>query len=70
LWTSHRRRPDRSGGEPVERPVHFAEVLATLYHCLGIDANATTVRDLAGRPQYVVDKFRPMARIGLEVHPR
>ncbi|MFM7071090.1 MAG: DUF1501 domain-containing protein [Planctomycetota bacterium] len=54
---------DRLGGEPVERPVHFAEVLATLYHRLGIDANATTVRDLAGRPQYVVDKFRPMREL-------
>ena len=54
---------DRLGGEPVERPVHFAEVLATLYHRLGIDPNATTVRDLAGRPQYVVDKFRPMREL-------
>ena len=54
---------DRLGGEPVERPVHFAEVLATLYHRLGIDANATTVRDLAGRPQYVVEKFRPMREL-------
>jgi hypothetical protein len=54
---------DRLGGEPVERPVHFAEVLATLYQRLGIDPNATTVRDLAGRPQYVVDKFRPMREL-------
>ncbi len=54
---------DRVGGEPVERPGHFAEVFATLYHRLGIDPNATTVRDLAGRPQYVVDKFRPMREL-------
>jgi hypothetical protein len=46
---------DRLGGEPVERPVHFGEVLSTLYRQLGIDANATTLRDLAGRPQYLSD---------------
>lgn len=45
------------GGEPIERPVHFAEVLATLYHQLGINANKTTVRDLAGQPQYLVETF-------------
>ena len=28
---------DRLGGEPTERPVHFGEVFATLYHWLGID---------------------------------
>jgi uncharacterized protein (DUF1501 family) len=54
---------DRLGGEPTERPVHFAEVLATLYQRLGIDANATTVRDLTGRPQYLVDKYRPMPEL-------
>jgi hypothetical protein len=53
-------RTDRLGGEPIERPVHFGEVLATLYHKLGIDPNKTTVRDLAGRPTYLVDQHRPM----------
>ena len=46
---------DRWGGEPVERPVLFGEVFATLYHNLGIDVNKTTITDLAGRPQYLVD---------------
>lgn len=54
---------DRLGGEPIERPVHFAEVLATLYHQLGINANKTTVRDLAGRPQYLVERFAPMPEL-------
>jgi len=40
---------DRIGGEAKDRPVHFQEVLATLYHCLGIDPNHTTVPDLSGR---------------------
>jgi hypothetical protein len=46
---------DRLGGEASERPVHFGEVFATLYHNLGIDANKVTLDDLSGRPQYLVD---------------
>jgi len=46
---------DRLGGEPVERPVRFGELFATLYHTLGIDAAQTTLEDLSGRPQYLVD---------------
>jgi uncharacterized protein (DUF1501 family) len=46
---------DRLGGEAVERPVTFPEVFSTLYHTLGVDANKTTVPDLSGRPQYLVD---------------
>ena len=46
---------DRLGGEANERPVSFPEVFATLYHNLGINASATTVPDLTGRPQYLVD---------------
>lgn len=54
---------DRLGGEPVDRPVHFGEVLATLYHQLGLNPNKTTVRDLAGRPQYLVDRHEPMREL-------
>ncbi|HEY5313721.1 MAG TPA: DUF1501 domain-containing protein [Pirellulales bacterium] len=54
---------DRLGGTPVARPVHFGEVLATLYHQLGLDPNAITLRDLAGRPQYLVDQRRPMPEL-------
>jgi uncharacterized protein (DUF1501 family) len=54
---------DRLGGTPVERPVHFGEVLATLYRQLGLDPNAITLRDLAGRPQYLVDHYEPMPEL-------
>ena len=54
---------DRLGGTPVERPVHFGEVLATLYRQLGLDPNAVTLRDLAGRPQYLVDHYEPMPEL-------
>ncbi len=46
---------DRLGGEATERPVQFGEVFATLYQRLGIDVTSTTVPDLTGRPQYLVD---------------
>ena len=46
---------DRLGGEAVSRPVLFGEVFATLYHSLGIDVNKTTVPDLTGRPQFLVE---------------
>jgi hypothetical protein len=46
---------DRLGGEATERPVRFGEVFATLYHGMGIDVSKTTVDDLGGRPEYLVE---------------
>ena len=54
---------DRLGGEADERPIHFQEVFATLYHQMGITANKTTVNDLAGRPRYLVDGYEPMPEL-------
>ena len=46
---------NRLGEYAKDRPVHFQEIVATLYHNLGIDVSKTTIPDLAGRPQYLVD---------------
>jgi len=46
---------NRNGEEPVERPVKFQEVFATLYTNLGIDLSSAVVRDSSGRPHYLVD---------------
>jgi hypothetical protein len=54
---------DRLGGEPDSRPVQFGEVFATLYHNLGIDVSRTTVSDLSGRPQYLVDGHSPIREL-------
>jgi Protein of unknown function (DUF1501) len=55
---------DRLGAEPKNRPVHFQEVFATLYNRLGIDVNHVTLRDLSGRPQYLVDRqYHPMVEV-------
>jgi len=46
---------NRLGEYAKDRPVHFQEVFATLYHSLGIDPHQLTVDDLQGRPRYLVD---------------
>jgi hypothetical protein len=46
-----------------DRPVHFQEVFATLYHNLGIDVRTATVNDLTGRPQYLVEGVEPIAEL-------
>jgi hypothetical protein len=51
------------GEAPLDRPVHFQEVLATIYHHLGIDVERTTLADLNGRPRYLVDDYRPIAEL-------
>jgi uncharacterized protein (DUF1501 family) len=47
---------NRLGEHATDRPVHVQEVLATLYHNLGIDTQTFTVVDATGRPQYLVEK--------------
>jgi uncharacterized protein (DUF1501 family) len=40
---------DKLGGSAASRPVHYQDVLATVYHNLGIDPHAF-IRDKADRP--------------------
>ena len=47
---------NRLGEHATDRPVHVQEVLATLYHNLGIDTQTTTIVDASGRPQYLVEQ--------------
>ena len=55
---------NRLGEHPRERPVHFQEVFATLYRCLGIDVSRTMVPDVSGRPQYLVDPiYEPLPEL-------
>ena len=46
---------NRLGEYATLRPVHVQEVIATLYHNLGIDVTQTTIPDSTGRPQFLVD---------------
>ena len=55
---------NRYAEEPVDRPVHFQEVFATLYRNLGIDVTHATVTDLNGRPRYLLDEaHRPLPEL-------
>jgi len=55
---------DRIAAEAISRPVTWGELHATLYHNLGINVNQTTIQDLNGRPQYLVeDNARPIGEL-------
>ena len=43
--------------------LHYNEVLATLYRNLGINVDQATVRDLNGRPRYLVDGHQPIREL-------
>ncbi|MCS7016352.1 MAG: DUF1501 domain-containing protein [Gemmatales bacterium] len=45
---------NRLGEYAAQRPVTFQEVIATVYHNLGIDPATTTILDPTGRPQHLV----------------
>ena len=45
---------DKFGEAPDERPVHYRDVFATLYHNMGIDVTQTALVDTEGRPQYLM----------------
>jgi hypothetical protein len=53
---------NRYAEEAIERPIQFQDIFATLYHQLGIPLT-TTLPDLNGRPQYLIDKGRPIAEL-------
>ncbi|MDP6447993.1 MAG: DUF1501 domain-containing protein [Pirellulaceae bacterium] len=50
---------DRTAAEAV-RPVHIQEILATLYHNIGIDTETQQVIDPQGRPRYLLDHRQPL----------
>jgi hypothetical protein len=57
-------RTNKNGEYPVERPVKFQEIFATLYKCNGIDVENTRVFDQSGVPQYLVEQGnRPMHEV-------
>ena len=54
---------NRFGEVPQDRPVHYQNVFATLYHNLGIDTETTTIVDQAGRPQFLLDIREPIREL-------
>ena len=53
---------DPRGEAPIGRPNTPQNILATLYHCLGIHP-ATTLKDLSGRPIYLLDDRRKVEEL-------
>lgn len=53
----------RLGDTADERPVHMQEIVATIYHNLGIDPQSTLLQDRSGRPQYLLDHRQPIAEL-------
>ena len=54
---------DRVGGEVIERPIHYQQILATLYHQIGLDPAHATFTDRTGRPHFLVDHREPIAEL-------
>ncbi|MBI2948688.1 MAG: DUF1501 domain-containing protein, partial [Verrucomicrobia bacterium] len=54
---------DRYAAEVASRPVHYQDVIATLYHNLGLDPLVTTVTDTTGRPQFLVNVGQPIREL-------
>ncbi|MES2789666.1 MAG: DUF1501 domain-containing protein [Planctomycetota bacterium] len=54
---------NRLGEVPQDRPIHYQDVFATLYHQLGIDVNTATIIDPTGRPQYLLDRRDPVREL-------
>ena len=54
---------DRQAASPVDRPVTYKDVFATLYRNLGINARGVTIPDPQGRPQYLLDEGTPIEEV-------
>ncbi|MDA1164394.1 MAG: DUF1501 domain-containing protein [Planctomycetota bacterium] len=52
----------RAGDVPLDRPVHFNEVLATIYHQLGV-SSTEVFKDTLGRPLPVLEHGSPITEL-------
>jgi hypothetical protein len=55
---------DRTASTPIERPVTYKDVFATLYRQVGLDPHAVTLTDPTGRPQYLLDAGTALPELG------
>lgn len=56
-------RSDRRGERVVERPLDPQDIVATVYHHLGIDARSITFRDSLQRPMLLLDQGEPIREL-------
>ena len=53
---------DRTAAD-ADKPVHVQEVLATMYHNMGINPETTQIIDPQGRPRYLLEKRTPLSEL-------
>jgi uncharacterized protein (DUF1501 family) len=51
------------GEYATERPVHFQEIVCTLYHNLGINVETTLMEDRTGRPTRALEQTAPIEEL-------
>ncbi|MBG30287.1 MAG: hypothetical protein CMI31_09850 [Opitutae bacterium] len=56
---------DKTASEVTDRPIHYQDVMATLYHNLGINPSSDTITDLSGRPRHLLNKGQPIRELVL-----
>ncbi len=54
---------NRFGEEADDRPIHFQDVFATLYHNLGINIKDTPIVDMENRPHYLYEGHDPIPEL-------
>jgi hypothetical protein len=54
---------NRLGEEADERPIHYKDVFATLYHRMGINISETPLPDATGRPHYLFEGRQPIPEL-------
>ena len=54
---------DKTASTVTSRPLQYRDVIATLYHNLGIDCSSATVTDFSGRPRYLLDDASPIREL-------
>lgn len=54
---------NRLGENAETRPVHFQEIVGTLYRNLGINPLSKPIIDPAGRPQPLVENYLPLPEV-------
>ena len=51
------------GGYADQRPVHYKELTATLYHNLGINFHQRPLPGPGDRPVYLLDEYKPVEEL-------
>ena len=54
---------DKHGATQKRRRLEMQNVLATMYHHIGLDPRTTQIIDPAGQPQYLIEHNEPIREL-------